>query len=317
MILFFYWPNDFLLKRKLNDAKEKYREKSGNDFSLQELDLKNSYKFSDIELEVQTVPFLAIMRFVIFHNIFSLAKDDQAKFVSLMAHVSQTTVLCLVQVGEPDKRTKLYRELTGNKKSIQAQYFGKLDKSKRELFIFDEVESSGGKIDHDALVFLGEIFEDDFWSLSNTLKKLIFTGDHITKELILQDVKYLPRSDIFALTDFVARSQTLLAVREARNLISAGNHPLMILSILNYQFRTLSLIKENLSGHINSYAIARQTKLSPFQVNKNINYARNFSWQRIKDSYNKICILDDEAKTGKIEPEIGLLQLVAEISGFK
>lgn len=313
MIIFLYGSNTFLLKEKLNNLKDKYKQKSGNDFSLLEKDMKESYKFADLEYELLTIPFFASTRFVVLRNIFELQKDEAERFLTLCAKSPETTILCLVHDGEPDKRLKFFQSLIKNP-LVKSQHFADLDSIGLNKFIVDRFISLGAKADHGAVALLVQSFPQDLWTLSNEIQKLSSLKSEIRAEDVSENVHLSEKSDIFNLVNFIAMSRVKEAVAETRNLMIKGDHPLMILSILNYQARTLSLIKSNFEKSPNPTAIAKMSGLSPFQVSKNLGYAKAFSWSKIKTIYEKICAFDEQSKTGKIEPESAMLQLIVELS---
>lgn len=312
MILFLYGPNTYFLKEKVNELKDKYKQKSGNDFSLLEKDLKEGYKFSDLEYELLTIPFFASTRFVVLKNIFELKKEEAEKFLSLCEKKPETTILCLVHEGEPDKRLKFFQNLIKNT-SVKSQYFAHLTIAEIERFIREKLADSNAKIQPRAATLLAQNFEQDLWGLSNEIQKLISAKIEITEEYVRANIHLNEKSDIFNLVNYIALSKVQEAVRETRNLILKGDHPLMILSILNYQVRTLALIKSNYEKSPNPTLIAKMSGLSPFQVSKNLNYAKTFSWIKLKNIYRKLCVFDEQAKTGKIEPESAMMQLVIEL----
>lgn len=312
MILFLYGPNTYLLKEKVRDLKTKYKEKSGNDFSLLEKDLKEAYKFADLEYELLTIPFFATTRLVVLNNIFELKKEEAEKFLDLALKKPETTIVCLIHGGEPDKRLKFYQSLLKNS-AVKSQHFGSLSPFELEKFIKEKFSSLGTVVDQGAVVVLRENFGEDLWSLTNEIQKLSSLKQQISEKDVRENVHMQEKSDIFDLVNYIARSQVKEALNETENLMAKGDHPLMILSILNYQIRTLSLIKSNFEKSPNPGAIAKMSGLSPFQVSKNLNYAKLFSWSKIKSIYSKLCVFDEESKTGKIEPESAMMQLVIEL----
>ena len=82
-----------------------------------------------------------------------------------------------------------------------------------------------------------------------------------------------------------------------------GDNSLYLFSMIAYQFRNLLIIKEN----------SKKSGLHPFVVQKSIYLCRQFTMDQLKKIYQKIFQIDLDIKTGKIEPELALDLLLAEI----
>jgi DNA polymerase III delta subunit len=63
----------------------------------------------------------------------------------------------------------------------------------------------------------------------------------------------------------------------------------------------------------NNQWIAKKTKLHPFVVEKTKKQLVNFSRQEIKRAYNRLAEFDYGFKTGKINPEKALYELVISL----
>ena len=60
-------------------------------------------------------------------------------------------------------------------------------------------------------------------------------------------------------------------------------------------------------------AILKETKLNPFVVKKGYWLAQRFSIQEIKKIYQKLFLVDLDIKTGKLNPEIALQNLIIDL----
>jgi len=301
MILFFYGDNDYLLARKLRELKEKYLKAAGGDLNLISLQGEN-FNFEEFVVQTQTMPLLATSRLIIVENIFSCPSHEILdKTKEFLPKIPDSTVVVFTQKGEPDKRLGLFKALTKPKIS---QNFQKLSPIQTKNFIKREVADRGGKIENDAVEALFMACPDDLWQLSNEIDKLIsYAGKRaITKNDVELLVAKNITSNIFVMIDALASGNKKTAISELENLLLSGEPPLRILAMVNYQYRLIAQVKDG-----------DRTGLSYFQANKAASFARKFSWQDLSRIYKTMIQIDVKIKTGKIEPEEGLKELILNI----
>ena len=69
----------------------------------------------------------------------------------------------------------------------------------------------------------------------------------------------------------------------------------------------LILLTKHLTSMNASYSqIASKLKIPPFTVKPLLTASDKYDWNDIKKKYEKLCSLDYEAKTGRIDPKLGL-----------
>ena len=64
---------------------------------------------------------------------------------------------------------------------------------------------------------------------------------------------------------------------------------------------------------MNEMAIAKETKLHPFVVKKGLAQGRNFSFEGLKNIYQKLADLDQQVKTGRMEIKLALDKFIVEL----
>ena len=95
--------------------------------------------------------------------------------------------------------------------------------------------------------------------------------------------------------------------------LEKGESPLYLLSMINFQFRNLLMIKELVEENQPYYSILRKTQLKPFVVGKSYQQAQRFGLPELKKIYRKIFQADLDIKTGKMKAETALDLLIVEI----
>ena len=86
-----------------------------------------------------------------------------------------------------------------------------------------------------------------------------------------------------------------------------------MLSMIQYQFRNLLVIKDLIKEKISYADILKISKLHPFVVKKSYVQAQKFSTEELKEIYQKFFQADLAAKTGKTDPVLILEMLVGEL----
>ena len=159
--------------------------------------------------------------------------------------------------------------------------------------------------------------------MANEIKKLVAykTGHNqittVTKlcpEIEREDVELLVKSkieiDIFKTIDAIAAKNKKRALKLLKAHLEKGDSPLYLLSMINFQFRNLLIIKDLIEKNLSPYSF---TNLHPYVIKKSISLLGKFSFSELKKIYQKIFEVDLDIKTGKIEPEMALDLLITEI----
>lgn len=307
MILFFYGQNEYLITRKLREVKDRYQKSSGGNFDLISLD-GAELTFEKFSAQVQAMALFASTRLVIIENIFVAPKDVQEKIKLFLDKVSASTVVIFVERGDPDKRLGLFKAL--NKPKI-SQNFQKISDEKVPEFIVNEAQIRGGKISLANSRYLAQSVGNDLWQISNEVDKL--TTFCAGKEITNHDIDLLVcknlTSNVFKMIDDMIRSNKADAFRELENLYLNNEPPLKILGAVNYQVRTMAQIVD-VGASENPFAISKKIGLQYFQVKNVVDLCKKVSAREILRIYQLLYNCDLSIKTGKIEPEEGLKELI-------
>lgn len=83
--------------------------------------------------------------------------------------------------------------------------------------------------------------------------------------------------------------------------------------MINFQFRNLLIVKDLIQKYRSPYIPSKVTNLHPYVIKKSCSLAQKFTIQELKKIYQKIFQVDLDIKTGRVEPEVALDLLIAEI----
>jgi len=314
MILFFFGSNNYLISRKLRELKERYRQKSGGDLNLATIDGEN-LDFNEFARQTQAMPLLASSRLIVINDIFKNRSRETLDCIKdFLPKIPESTVVIFVEQSMPDKRLGLFKAL--NKPKV-AQEFKPLDVMSTKDFIREEIESLGGQIEPAAIDVLCDFVQDDLWRLGNEISKLI---SYCQSEKIKRtDVENLVSRDVFGnsfkLADAIMKKDCKNALGHLGALIEAGEPPLKIFGLIVYQFRVMSYVLQASAVSNNKFAIAKQTGLNPFQIDKILPFSKKTDFGQLSLIFSRLSSIDEAIKSGKIEPGEALKDFILDTDG--
>ena len=317
MIIFLYGPDTYRSRQKLNEIVEHYKEihKSGLDLKFLDLEEKD---FQDFKNEAQIASMFSEKKLLVLKNAFENFDFKEKISAEIEKFAKSEEVILFYE--EEIKKDKFFQTL---KKFSEYQEFQLLDGERLKNWVKKEFKKYQAKIDSAVLEKLIEFVGNDLWQMANEIKKLVAykTGHNqittVTKlcpEIEREDVELLVKSkieiDIFKTIDAIAAKDKKRAIKLLKAHLEKGDSPLYLLSMINFQFRNLLIIKDLIEKNLSPYSF---TNLHPYVIKKSISLLGKFSFSELKKIYQKIFEVDLDIKTGKIEPEMALDLLITEI----
>lgn len=353
MILFLYGQDTYRSRQKLNEIIEHYRKIHKSGLNLRYFDLKTA-DYQSFKEEIQSAPMFKEKKLIVLKNAINnenfktnFLKDSKrfidSKDIILFyedynppspAKVSkgnlggQATSSRLRRApGEISEKDELFKFL---KKYGKSQEFEPLKGAKLKNWVEKEFEKQGAKATPQASEKLIDFIGNNLWQFSNEIKKLVayknkpaFVKASAGKQKIeADDVELLVRAnletEIFKTIDAIAAKNKKTALKLIHQHLERGDSPLYLLSMVNFQFRNLLIIKsrDQSSNDIRTGGIkkmAQELNLHPFVIKKSLWQASKFSLEELKRIYRKIFQIDLNIKTGRLDPQIALDLLIAEI----
>jgi DNA polymerase-3 subunit delta len=277
----------------------------------------------------ETVPFLAEKRLVVVEGLLERfeppRKSDRKKpsrqadrsgeikkFVGVAGTVPPFTEL--VFIGSGIKATNpLLRELF---KVTKVQSFPLLKSAQLGLWIEKRVKQAGGSISPKAIAALVRFVGNDLWTMANEVDKLVLytAGRRIEEEDVKAVVSYTREEKVWELVDAVLESRGGVAQEALQQLLQQGMAPAYLLASLSSQVRTIFLVREMRAGGKSRHEVQGKLGLnSDFQVRKAWEQSEKYSPAHLRELYHRLLDTDESIKTGKMEGEIALEVLVAEL----
>lgn len=311
MIIFLYGQDGYRLRQKLNEITEHYKKIHKSGLNLKFFDCK-SLELECFKNENKITSMFKEKKLIVFKNIFSNSENEEKILNFIKETKNLKDIILIYEEKGIDKRKTLFKFL---KKYGKTQEFEPLEGQRLRSWIKKEFENHQAEIEPEALDQFINFISNNLWQVSNEIKKLssFRMGEKINKKDIELLVKPKIDIDIFKTIDALAAKNKKQALVLLHKHLENGDNPLYLLSMINFQFRNLLMVKELIEKGRPYYFILKATELHPFVFKKSYQQADRFSFQELKKIYQKIFQVDLTIKTGKIKPETALDLFVARI----
>ena len=180
------------------------------------------------------------------------------------------------------------------------------------------VEDKGGSITPPAIHAITEMVGNDLWTLDRELEKLSLyaTGREITEPDVRSLVPYAQEANIFAAVDAIMDGRPGEALRLLTQLMYDGREPLYIIAMIERQLRLIALARDlSERGVVQPELGRRMGANSDFVVRKTLGQARRMTLPQISVKYQRVLESDLAIKQGRLDPEVSLELLVADLAG--
>jgi len=322
MIIFLYGPDTYRLRLKLNEIIEHYKKIHKSGLNLEYFNLKEK-EYQDFQDEFRSTSMFDEKKLVVFKNT-SLSKEFQDKFLKEIKKFIETEDIILFYEENEISKNKFFDSL---KRCGKSQEFKPIGGERLKIWVKKEFEKLGAKIENPALENLINFVGNDLWQMKNEIEKLVsykstkradeaiassppFTDNQVIQ---VKDIELLVKpkieTDIFKTIDAIAQKNKNLALRLLHKHLGKGDSPLYLLSMINFQFRNLLMVK----SHKTEQGLNEDLGMHPYVIRKTTEQARKFTTSELKKIYQKIFKVDLSIKTGKINPDVALDLLVTEI----
>ncbi len=273
----------------------------------------------------ETLPFMADKRLVVVRESGMLsgkARDyDEAESAErLKAYLPElpgTTVLVFYVRGQADKRKKLYQTI---KKAGQTVSFDRLDQRQLQSYIARVMKKAGLSVTSEACDQLIYSVGDDLTTVLSETEKLIAYcdgRDSVTAEDIRAVCTARTEYRVFELAQTVLQGKSTQAFTMLRNMITEGEQPLMLLSLLNRQCRQVYDAQLYASAGVPQAVIAGKLGIPPFAVRQLMPLTRLYTPEALADMVRRCTEVEFEVKLGLLAEEGAMEQMMLYILALK
>ena len=273
----------------------------------------------------ETLPFMADSRLVVVRESGMLAgkaKDyDEAESADqLKAYLPElpgTTVLVFYVRGQADKRKKLYQTL---KKVGQIVTFDRLDQRQLQGYIARVMKKAGLSVTAEACDQLIYSVGDDLTTVLSETEKLIAYcdgRDSVTAEDIRAVCTARTEYRVFELAQTVLQGRSTQAFSMLRSMLTEGEQPLMLLSLLNRQCRQVYDARLYADAGVPQASIAGKLGIPPFAVRQLMPLTRLYTPEALADMVRRCTEVEFEVKSGLLAEEGAMEEVMLYILSLK
>lgn len=299
-VFLFHGADTYSQREKLDFWHDEFQKKYGGDMNVSVLSGKDSTA-NQIFQNCAAMPFLSEKRLVVVKNFLSDASEEERTALTEMVEgVPDFCVLVFSEMEGFDKRINIYKKLQKIAKVVE---FPAIVGSKLLGWIEKRVESGGGKMEKDAVIYLAELVAGDLYKMGNEVAKLVaYAGERpVTKADIDLLVDTQLDTSIFRLTDGVGQKNKKVALDTLHQLIESGEELHGILYMIMRQFRIIMGVKDLMSQGLSRDGIVAKLHEHPFVVSNTMSQAKNFSIEQLKRAYKLLIDIDTRLKSGGIK----------------
>jgi DNA polymerase-3 subunit delta len=317
MIIFLYGEDTYRMKEKLGEIVQEYNKTNKSSFNLRALDFSVSENFAKFKEEIFQPSMFKEKKIYILDGCFGNERTEE-NFLELVKGILSFPDIVIVREQDKVKKTsKLFKFL---EQKAKCQEFEELTGSKLKTWANKEAKENNAIFEPRALDVLLERVGGDSWRLAGEIKKMAsfsFSKKNdvakITQETVEVFVKPKIEADIFRTIDAIAQKDRKTALKMTREHLNKGDAPLYLMSMINYQFRNILAVKDMIEKGTPYPVMVKELGAHPFVLKKSVAQAQRFSLIELKRIYRKLLQLDVEIKTGRVEPEMAIETLIAEI----
>ncbi len=284
MIILLHGKDTYRKKKKLEEIVEEYKKKHPSGLNIKVF--HDDVTFEDISDENRQSSMFEEKRLIIVYGALSKVRDS---FIKKAQEIPPNIVVFFEEEVRKNDASLKHFSLV--------QEFSPLPRSKVLAFLKKNART---EIDDSAAQLLVDFVGSDLWRLSMEMEKLSSYSSKITEESVRLLVRPQVETNIFKTLDALSEGKKDVALSLIYEHLQEGDHPLYIISMIEYQLRNLLLVRSALDEGVSD--IAKHTGLHPFVARKSISQAKAFSWDRLKRIHFLLFDTDFKAKTGQIDP---------------
>ena len=239
--------------------------------------------------------------------------DSGDKVVEYIKNLPSSVCLVFYVKGKASAARKLYKQIV---KLGGLVSFEPLNQNTLIKWIAKELKVYGKQIDRHTAEQLIFAVGQNMHTLAQELAKLAASAGE-REAVSQQDIDDISTKSteyrVFDLSDALVSGQAIKVSTLMHNMLSEGEHRLMLLSLLQRQFRQLLFIRILINDKQNADRIAKQMAVSPYVVRKLQPMALKYAVDELKAAYDLLVDTEFLVKSGQIPEEGSLEQAVYRI----
>jgi DNA polymerase-3 subunit delta len=245
-----------------------------------------------------TLPMMAQMRFVLVRGLDQVADAQLERLVEYIDEPAPTT--CLVCTAEKlDGRLRLVR--IAKERGFWTEV-APLKQPQLRAFAVAEAQARGHELAPDAAEALLDAIGNDLDAVDDAIERLsLFTGAHkpIGLEAIQACISRSRVDSVWALVDAVGLRDPKAALRASTSLLSDGEPPLRLLSLIARQIRMVARMRQALATGLSPQEAAKEAGALPFKARDLAQSAKRFNSAALRQAFRVLAETDQGLKSSR------------------
>ena len=261
---------------------------------------------------VNTFPMVSRRRLVLVTEAEKLRESEQEALLDSIKSASDRGTLVLV-AEELDHRKRFYKQLRDMNSVAE---FPKLKSPALVQWAEAFVHKQGYRIASSAIRKIVELAGSDLQTLASELEKLLLyagKGKNIPESAVDDLVGVSRQHGIFELIGAAARRDRGGALRSLANLLSMGEHPLVIVNMMARQCRQILITKEHLLRGSDAQTIGSAAQVPPFLLDQFLRQARASDAAQVREMYIRLADIDRRLKSSSGDGRLLLERLICAL----
>jgi len=239
-------------------------------------------------------------------------QDEYQTLADYMGNLPESTVMVLVD-GGIKSANPLFKALSAK---AEVRRFPLLRGDELRQWIRGRVSEEGGRISPRAVESLAGLVGGNLWAMTGEISKLVLfaAGRRIEEEDVMKVVSYAREASVFTMVDAILEFKARVAQQLLGELLRVGAAPAYLLVMLTRQVRMVVLARElKQRGETRAEIQSRLGLKGDYALRRTLEQAEKYSWQRLKEVYQRLLDTDLNIKTGRYDGELALNILIAEL----
>ncbi|MCR5688156.1 MAG: DNA polymerase III subunit delta [Lachnospiraceae bacterium] len=263
-----------------------------------------------IEL-AETMPFFADRRVIVLEDT-GLFEHPCEELADYIPNIPETACL----IFSEEKANGTLRQTKAAKSEGCIEEFSDLSEKELRDFVFNRLVKEHRPITEAALDLFLERCGTDLWQVSNELEKIIsytFGKDGIRPADVESVCPPLPEDKIFKMISAILDHDLKTAMDYYKDLVLLRSDPLGMLALIREQYRLLFHVSEMKNENVSPKEMPKILGMSPKRVEIALQTAGKSSKIRLSAGIEKCAETDERIKSGRIDPQVGIETLIAEL----
>jgi DNA polymerase III subunit delta len=266
----------------------------------------------EILAAANTFPMVAERRLVLVTGVEKLKESEQEILLNSLKNLSSRCALILLAT-DLDHRKTFYRSLNEKYCAIECQ---KLKGIALEKWAETYIRQRGYGISASAIKRIVDLAGSDLQSLSVELEKLVlYAGNekNIANSAIDDLVRSSRQHGIFELIDAISRKDRNSALKLLSNLLSMGEHPLVVVTMMARHCRQILIVKECLHQGKSNRETGTIAQIPAFILEQFIRQSRSADSTTVQEMYIRLADIDRMLKSSSADGHLLLENLICAL----